>query len=167
MKKNIRSERVITLTVLVITVVVLSILSFTIIINMKTRTNISKLSQLKSDISTLEEKVSNFYNKYGEIPADIEYTNTSSLEPIMNNKEKTSESKFYVIDLQAMKGISLNYGRDYENVKNTNTQKANEYTDIYVINNITHNIFYIKGISTEENEIYYTNYKEPKDIPII
>ena len=85
----------------------------------------------------------------------------------MNNKEKTSESKFYVIDLQAMKGISLNYGRDYENVKNTNTQKANEYTDIYVINNITHNIFYIKGISTEENEIYYTNYKEPKDIPII
>ena len=51
----------------------------------------------------------------------------------MNNKEKTSESKFYVIDLQAMKGISLNYGRDYENVKNTNTQKANEYTDIYVI----------------------------------
>ena len=118
MKKNIRSERGITLTVLVITVVVLSILSFTIIINMKTRTNISKLSQLKSDISTLEEKVSNFYNKYGEIPADIEYTNTSSLEPIMNNKEKTSESKFYVIDLQAMKGISLNYGRDYENVKN-------------------------------------------------
>ena len=61
MKKNIRSERGITLTVLVITVVVLSILSFTIIINMKTRTNISKLSQLKSDISTLEEKVSNFY----------------------------------------------------------------------------------------------------------
>ena len=60
MKKNIRSERGITLTVLVITVVVLSILSFTIIINMKTRTNISKLSQLKSDISTLEEKVSNF-----------------------------------------------------------------------------------------------------------
>ena len=91
---------------------------------MKTRSNISKLSQLKSDISTLEEKVSNFYNKYGEIPADIEYTNTSSLEPIMNNKEKTSESKFYVIDLQAMKGISLNYGRDYENVKNTNTQKS-------------------------------------------
>ena len=44
MKKNIRSERGITLTVLVITVVVLSILSFTIIINMKTRTNISKLS---------------------------------------------------------------------------------------------------------------------------
>ena len=71
----------------------------------------------------------------------------------MNNKEKTSESKFYVIDLQAMKGISLNYGRDYENVKNTNTQKANEYTDIYVINNITHNIFYIKGISTEENDV--------------
>ena len=43
MKKNIRSERGITLTVLVITVVVLSILSFTIIINMKTRSNISKL----------------------------------------------------------------------------------------------------------------------------
>ena len=79
---------------------------------------------------------------------------------------------FYLQNLQriiypAWKGISLNYGRDYENVKNTNTQKANEYTDIYVINNITHNIFYIKGISTEENEIYYTNYKEPKDIPII
>ena len=168
MKEKIKQEKGGTLLILVITVMVLLILTFTIVINTKTNASTKRLTQLKSDIQNLEQKVSDFYNKYGEIPAEIEYTNIDQIKDLLNEKEKSSESKFYVIDLQAMKGISLNYGRDYEEIKNTNTDNANKYEDVYIINNLTHNIFYIRGVDVTENgvyEKYYTKTNTVQEVP--
>ena len=168
MKEKIKQEKGVTLLILVITVMVLLILTFTIVINTKTNASTKRLTQLKSDIQNLEQKVSDFYNEYGEIPAEIEYTNIDQIKDLLNEKEKSSESKFYVIDLQAMKGISLNYGRDYEEIKNTNTDNANKYEDVYIINNITHNIFYIRGVDVTENgvyEKYYTKTNTVQEVP--
>ena len=170
MKSKVKQEKGVTLIVLVITVIALTILTFTITVNTKNSAEIKRLSQLKSDIANLNQKVSDFYNKYGEIPASIEYTNTSGLQEILNNKEKSADSKFYVVDLQAMKSISLNYGQDYESVKGTNAENANNYKDLYIINNLTHNIFYVDGVSVTENgqsKVYYTNYDVPADVPDI
>lgn len=170
MKSKVKQEKGVTLIVLVITVIALSILTFTITVNTKNSAEIRRLSQLKSDIANLNQKVSDFYNKYGEIPASIEYTNISGLQEILNNKEKSADSKFYVLNLQAMKGISLNYGQDYENVKGTNTENANNYKDLYIINNLTHNIFYVDGVSVTEDgqsKVYYTSYDVPADVPDI
>ena len=168
MKEKIKQEKGVTLLILVITVMVLLILTFTIVINTKTNASTKRLTQLKSDIQNLEQKVSDFYNEYGEIPAEIEYTNIDQIKDLLNEKEKSSESKFYVIDLQAMKGISLNYGRDYEEIKNTNTDNANKYEDVYIINNITHNIFYIRGVDVTKNGIYekyYTKTNTVQEVP--
>ena len=168
MKEKIKQEKGVTLLILVITVMVLLILTFTIVINTKTNASTKRLTQLKSDIQNLEQKVSDFYNEYGEIPAEIEYTNIDQIKDLLNEKEKSSESKFYVIDLQAMKGISLNYGRDYEEIKNTNTDNANKYEDVYIINNITHNIFYIRGVDVTKNgvyEKYYTKTNTVQEVP--
>ena len=168
MKEKIKQEKGVTLLILVITVMVLLILTFTIVINTKTNASTKRLTQLKSDIQNLEQKVSDFYNEYGEIPAEIEYTNIDQIKDLLNEKEKSSESKFYVIDLQAMKGISLNYGRDYEEIKNTNTDNANKYEDVYIINNLTHNIFYIRGVDVTENgvyEKYYTKTNRVQEVP--
>ena len=168
MKEKVKQEKGVTLLILVITVMVLLILTFTIVINTKTNASTKRLTQLKSDIQNLEQKVSDFYNEYGEIPAEIEYTNIDQIKDLLNEKEKSSESKFYVIDLQAMKGISLNYGRDYEEIKNTNTDNANKYEDVYIINNITHNIFYIRGVDVTENgvyEKYYTKTNTVQEVP--
>lgn len=154
-KKN--NEKGITLIVLIITIIALSTLSATIILNTKELVNSRNITNLTNDINNLQQKISDFYNEYGELPVDIEYTNISKLSEILNDKEKNS--KFYVIDLQAMRGISLNYGRDYDHVKNTNTENANQYYDIYIINEVTHNIYYMEGIINKkdgENNVYFT-----------
>ncbi len=168
MKERIKQEKGVTLTILVATVAVLLTLTFTIAINTRTSASVKKLAELKTDIQNLRQKVSAFYNECGKIPGDVEYTNITNLQGILNDKEKSADSKFYVIDLQAMKGISLNYGRDYENVKDTNTNNANNFVDLYVVNNLTHNIFYIKGIEVVDNGVYQTHYTDtdtPKEVP--
>ncbi len=170
-KKTIKKkEKAITLISLVITIMVIGIITITITYNIHTSTNVQKLTQLRADISILESKVSDFYNEYGNIPATIEYTNINNIKPILNNVENDINSKFYVIDLQAMKGISLNYGQDYEKVKDTNTQTANKYSNLYIINEKTHNIFYVKGVSIKdknETKIYYAKYDTAQNVPTI
>lgn len=167
--QKIKQEKGITIVSLVITMIVLSILTFTIILNTKESSEVQNLMNLRTDISNLKEKISNFYNEYGELPADIEYTNIENIKGILNNVELSEDSKFYVIDLQAMKGISLYYGSDYEEVKNTNTSKANLYTDLYIVNDATHNIFYVQGVSGEgkDAKMHYTNYDVSSDVPTI
>ena len=117
MKNKIKQEKGVTLSILVITIIVLLILTSTLIYNSKGSIHIQNTTKLYNDLELLREKVSEYYNEYGEIPGKIEYTNIGNLSNVLSKNNDTG--KFYVIDLQAMKGISLNYGRDYENVKNT------------------------------------------------
>ncbi len=164
-----KSEKGITMVALVITITVLLIVTVSVAINSSSMINVVNINDLESDIELLRQKVSNFYNEYGEIPASIEYTNISSLQPILNNKELESGSKFYVLDLQAMKGITLNFGKDYEVVKDLiDVTTVNAYTDLYIINKETHNIFYVEGVQVntdKENSIHYTDYVVPENIP--
>lgn len=167
MKK--KNEKGITMISLVITVIVLTMLGFTITMNASGMINITNINDLEGDIELLKQKVETFYKEYGEIPISLEYTNISHLSNILNNKEKELGSKFYVIDLQAMKGITLNLGKDYETVrKMTGTKEdlanVNNLKDLYIINNITHNIFYVEGINID-GENRYTNYSVPQNIP--
>ena len=164
-----KNEKGITMVSLIITVIVLTMLGFTITMNASGMIKNTNINELEGDIELLEEKVEAFYRKYGEIPALIEYKNISHLISVLNNIEKGYESEFYVIDLQAMKGITLNYGKDYETVrKMTETSKdlasINNFKDLYIINNITHNIFYVQGININ-GKTRFTNYLQPKDIP--
>ena len=164
MNKKLKSEKGITMVTLIITVIALATLSITVIANTKSMVNTKNITELKNDISNLRQKVTDFYNEYGELPAEIEYTNTSRITNVLSEKEKSS--KFYVIDLQAMQGISLNYGMDYEHVKNTNTETANKYYDLYIINEETHNIFYMEGVIVREtggNKRQYTIYEEAEE----
>ncbi len=66
--------------------------------------------------------------------------------------------------------MTLTYGKDFKNIKNTSDK--NTLKDIYIINETSHNIFYVKGIKSD-GEMYYTNYtadqvdKEAVDIKYI
>lgn len=167
MKKFIKQDKGISLITLGITVIIILVITEMLIYNAKDGIYVKNLYQLRNDIQNLREKVSEYYNEYEKIPASVEYTNQDNilqLNSVLNEKEKSNESKFYVIDLQAMQGISLNYGEEYENIKNTEVTQISEYTDIYIINNITHNIFYVAGIPVKqdnETKMYYTDYTEP------
>lgn len=155
---KIKTQKGITMIALVITVIILLILTNVLVYNAQDSVYIKKINNLYNDIEQLREKVSDYYNEYGKIPANIKYTNLSSLSDVISSKNDTGD--FYVIDLEAMNGISLNYGKDYQYIKN-NKDEANSYTDIYIINENSHNIFYVHGVEIKEKNTvkkYYTDY---------
>ncbi len=159
-----KKEAGITLISLVVTIIVILIVSFSISINLKSNLELQKILYLRSDIDNLTQKVAEFYNEYGEVPGNIEYTNVGGLAEVLNTVELSS--KFYVIDLQAMQGLSLHYGKDYEKVKGTSTVVADQYGDLYIVNEQTHNVFYVQGIQMKENgqtKRQFTNYQVAKD----
>lgn len=169
MKINVKSQKGITLIALTIAVIILVLLTGMLVYNAKDTIYIENYRNLSNDIENLKDKVSEFYSEYGEIPANIQYTNTIDIEGVLNTKEKENMDQFYVIDLQALDGLTLNFGEDYEKVKDTNTETANQYTDIYIIHKITHNIFYVDGVNVEDNGMmltYYTTYREPDNTDI-
>ena len=161
MKKIIKKEKGVTMVALVITVIILLILTNMLIYNATDSAQIKSLTSLYNDIELLREKVSEYYNEYGKIPAKIKYTNTSELSNVLSSTNDTGD--FYIIDLEAMQGISLNYGKDYEKAKN-DSQNVDTYKDIYIINENSQNIFYAKGITItkgDTTQTYYTDYIEP------
>ena len=159
-------NRGITLISLSITVVILVLITGVLIYNAKDSIDIRNYRNLVNDIQNLRDKLSEFYNEYGNIPAQTKYSNLSEdLKKVLNTQELQNIDEFYVIDLQAMEGITLNYGKDYEKVKNNNGN-ANSYTDLYIINKATHGIFYAQGVKVEDGgttTTYYTDYLEPNN----
>lgn len=163
MKDIMKQEKGISMVSLVITIIILLILTNVMIYNARDNIYIKSLANLYNDIEILNSKVSEYYERNGKIPANIEYVNINSLSNIISKNNDIG--KFYVIDLETMKGITLNYGKDYDNIKN-DIENINNYEDIYIINENSHNIFYVKGVSIEENgntNTYYTNYIKPDE----
>ena len=171
MEKIKKAQSGITMISLVVTVIILMILTGMLIYNTKDTIEIEALTNLYNDIDLLKEKVSNYYNEYGQIPKLEKYPKPKELSEILSQKNDTGN--FYVIDLEAMQGITLNYGKDYETIKtkkqNNENYKIEEYKNIYIINENSHNIFYVQGISIRENntsKTYYTNYTTPDETTV-
>lgn len=165
MKNIIKRNNGITMISLVITIMILLILTNMLIYNAKDSIHIKALTNLYNDIDLLKENVASYYNEYGQIPASeqMKYKNTEQLKSANILSINDDIEEFYIIDLEAMKGITLNYGKDYRNIKN-NIGLIDDYTDVYVINKKSHNIFYVQGINIKENntiKTYYTNYTKP------
>ena len=166
MKNKLRQEKGITMMALVVTIIILLILTSVLVFNTQDSVYIKRLNNLYSDIELLRSKTDEYYNEYGQIPAKIKYTNIDTLKNVLSTKNDTGD--FYVIDLEAMEGITLNYGKDYETVKSDSTN-ANNYTDLYIINENSHNIFFVRGIEIKEKDkvkTYYTDYTEPDETTV-
>ena len=168
-KVNLKSNKGLNLIALVITIAVILILTNIVIYNAANHLKTTKVTNLQTDIENLRDKVGIYYAQYGELPVDntIEYTNINHIYAISTAKYT---GKFYIIDLSAMENITLNYGKDYEKIKNkevTTEEEINELEDLYIINADSHNIFYVEGIEAVDG-VYYTDYgKEDKDkVPV-
>ena len=168
MKKFLKSQKGINLISLSIAVMIILVLTGMIIYNVKDNLKLEKLRAMQSDIENLRDKVSSYYSQYGEIPADrtAEYTNIENIENAGVISEAVDTGNFYVIDLSFMENITLNYGEDYEKIKSgeaANVEEINALTDLYIINDSSHNIFYVDGIEID-GERFYTDYtKEDVD----
>lgn len=158
-KKILKRENGISLLTLTISVVVILILTNVIILNLNSNLKTGRLKNLQTDVANLRDKISNYYAEYGSIPTiNTEYNN---IEPIKNAgliSTSSDSGSFYVIDLKKLEGLTLNYGRDYSKITEASTsEQINNYTDLYIINSTSHNIFYVRGVKID-GKMYYTDY---------
>lgn len=156
MKKS-RNNKGVTLIVLTITIIVLLIITSITIYNSKRHLAMKRLNDLYSDIESISTKVSDYYLSNNSLPiyenayledrdalATLLTTNGGS-ENIINVNDK---GKYYVLNLSKMDNLTLNYGREYSNW-NSSTQ------DLYIINEVTHQIYYPEGIKYRD-KMYFS-----------
>lgn len=146
----IKSNKGISLVSLAVTVGLMIIISSVTIYTSLDRFEINNLKKMINDLQLLEEKVSNYYLKYGTIPIVRTEESNNSIEvtfDVKHYKKSNDNGKYYYIDLNALgDGVSLNYGKGFENL-NSN--------DVYIINEKSHNIYYARGIEIK-GKYYYS-----------
>ncbi|MCI8273066.1 MAG: hypothetical protein HFJ55_03160, partial [Clostridia bacterium] len=138
----------ITMISLVIGIVILIIISGMLIYNSKSGIQIRNYKWMQNDIEVLGNEIDAFYIKYGALPILHKYTNIK-FEPQPNDSQE-----YYIIDLAALDGFTLNYGKDYE--KSDSENLGDNDDDIYIIDKQSHHIYYAKGIEMD-GIVYYTN----------
>ena len=151
--------RGITLVTLSIAVIIILIITSTIIYNMTSNLGIGRLRDMQNDIKNLRSKVADYYSQYGDIPArkNVEYTNIGHIKSSGVISDAVDTGKFYVIELSSLDNLTLTYGQDYEQLKNGSVTDPNSLKNLYIINEASHNIFYVEGIELD-NEWFYTDY---------
>lgn len=154
MKNILKQEKGVTLISLAVIIIILGIIMSMLLYSVKDTKDVTKLTNLYSDIDNLTDKISNYYSKYGKIPAFEKQGLNEKVASLTNSPIGVNDTgNFLVIDLNAIENLTLNYGQDFKTIKNNELENN---TDLYIINENSHNIFYLKGIKIE-NKIYYTN----------
>ena len=60
--------------------------------------------------------------------------------------------------------LTLNYGKDYEKASNDmTTEEISKLEDIYIVNSVTQNVFYVKGINVK-NKKYYSDREKDETV---
>ncbi len=145
-----RKNKGVTLITLSIAIIIIIIIVGTLVYNFQNGLETKRLKNMYTDIAVLQDKVSEWYTRYGEIPGEI-YDNTEKILTIKTAKQLNINDGdiYYKIDVQAFDNLTLNYGKGYDDQNSE---------DVYIINEQSHRIYYIKGIKSG-NIIYYTNEK--------
>lgn len=161
----IKKEKGVTLVALSIAVIIILIITGMLLYSARDSIYIKSLTNMQNDIVNLRDKVSSYYSEYGDIPAQTEYPDITNLENA-GVIGANDTGKFLILELEKLDGLTLNYGKDYEKYKANDYTNLTDLTDIYIINETSHNIFYIQGIRVTENDgskMYYTDLEPDKE----
>lgn len=133
-----KSNKGITLTSLIVTIIIILILTTIIVKDTNTGKDYKMYKLMCADVEMLEDKILIYYNKYGDIPTvDLSQEDEEKIE---ENLDKNPEDMKRV-DTSKLSGITLNYG---------------DTEDVFVIDTATFEVYYLNGIEYEA-EIYYTD----------
>lgn len=148
--KKIKNEKGITLVTLTITIVVLMILSFSINVSVKLTMETRNYNYVKEDIINLSEEVKAYYLKNNSLPIDETKTyNLADYGVPSEDINPNDYGNYYRINVSLLENISLNNG-------GINNNEANEETDdMYVVNEYSLTVYYLKG-ATFGGQKHYT-----------
>lgn len=160
---ELKNNRGITLLILTITITVLLIVTSIVIYDSTSQLGIKYLNNLYSDFDSIDTKISDYYLKNNSLPIFEDNTYLDSineLRTLLKINGGTGEEinpndngPYYVINLSKLENLTLNYGREY---KDWNIDSFYEnYQDLYIINKVTHQIYYPKGIKYK-GDVYFT-----------
>lgn len=142
MKKIVKNQKGVTLTILMIVIVVIAILTGIVIRNLDIGTDIRNYNYMKADIELLESKILTYYNENGTIPI-IEGTIFNAKSTLGEQANSKDNDNYYQIDISKITNVTLNYGGG---------TIANG--DVYIINEQSHSVYYLKGVVVEEQTRY-------------
>ena len=161
-----KNNKGITMISLVITIIVLLILSSIIIYNVMGQLGIKRVNYLYVDIESLSTKVAEYYLKNEKLPVyDNKYVeNKNQLETLFRNNGATTNitnvndgDEYYVLDLSKLDNLTLNYGDDYKEW--TSTSSSDKIQNIYIINSVTHQIYFPHGVRSGD-EYYFARFPD-------
>ena len=159
--KKLKNDRGVTLIILVITVIALLILTTVNINTTRNQIGLKETNNLYADIDIISSKVTDYYIKENKLPTLCLIEKNDFMEYLANRGiysfalNINDGNNYYIIDLSQLKNLSLNYGKDYKKWP-SNKIEENINDDVYIINEITHQIYYLRGIE-KATEYVITN----------
>ena len=155
--KELKNNKGITLVSLIITIVVMVIISSVTLYTSMDRFEINSLQKLYNDLKLLSDKVSNYYLKYNGLPVVRDNNSNEIIEYTYSTLEfEKNEADYYILDLEAIGGLSLNYGKE-------GFESPNTSDEVFIINEKTHQIYYVKGVELE-GKMYHTIFDKKSNI---
>lgn len=157
---NVKNEKGVTLMILSITIIILLIITGITFSGSIDKLEMKNVSILYNDIEAINTKVSDYYLNNNSLPVyETPYINNSEefkqllvsnggSEDMVNPNDGDN---YYVINLSKLENLTLNYGRDY-----LNWNGSSSYQDLYIINDVTHQIYYPMGIKYNGNVYFST-----------
>lgn len=144
-----KNEKGITLVSLLITVIVMVIIAGVTVYTSENKLKANDLKKMQNDIEFLNDKISTYYMNYGEIPTKekdkyVFHSSDFNFETNINDN-----GTYYLIDLEAIGNISLNYGKEGYN-------NPLESDDVYIISENTHTVYYLRGIESANEKVYHS-----------
>ena len=165
-----KNNKGITMISLVITIIVLIIVASITIYNGTAQLGIKRVNSLYADIDSISTKVAEYYLKNEKLPVfENKYIdNKTNLEKLFRENGATTNitnandgDDYYVLDLSKLDNLTLNYGDEYKDW--TSTSSANDIQNIYIINSVTHEIYFPHGVRLRD-EYYFARFPDENEI---
>ena len=165
-----KNNKGITMISLVITIIVLIIVTSITIYNGTAQLGIKRVNSLYADIDSISTKVAEYYLKNEKLPVfENKYIdNKTNLEKLFRENGATTNitnandgDDYYVLDLSKLDNLTLNYGDDYKEWTNTST--SDDLQNIYIINSVTHEIYFPHGVRSGK-DYYFARFPDKNEV---
>ncbi len=160
--QRLKSENGITVIALAITVIVLILISVPIIVNSTGVIELAKYSKFKDDIDNLRENISVAFNSENLSAIGPTYNGSLDFLNLEQNGKKVKNDNdnniYYAINVSEINKRlptnmkELNYGDENSKIGDGDIYFGT--SDVYIINDASRTIYYVKGITYKDNTFY-------------